>query len=144
MPLTICAKIGDSKFSILIDTGASISILPPNLIPNHRVRPTSVSISNASGDKIKTYGEIDVEVALPSIRRSFNWTFLVADVVGPILGVDFLARHALLVDCSTRKLIDARTNCTVPLVACKIVVPKELVTKFKVIYNVVSNNFYFD
>ena len=73
------------------------------------------NVSSASGTSIKVYGEVDVEVAIPSIRRTFNWTFLVADVVGPILGVEYLARHALLVDCSTRQLIYFDINRRVPL-----------------------------
>ena len=115
MPLLINAKIGNAKFSFLVDTGASISVLPLRCVPDYRLRNSNINVSNASGTSIKVYGEVDVEVAIPSIRRTFNWTFLVADVVGPILGVDFLARHALLVDCSTRQLIDSSTNRRVPL-----------------------------
>ena len=117
MPLKIKAKIGDTNTSFLIDTGASISILPYDDQYSYRIKPTNVSITNASGYPVETYGEVDLEVGIPSIRRVFSWTFLVADVVVPILGLDFLARHTLLVDCAGKQILDAKTNCKVPLEA---------------------------
>ena len=79
------------------------------------LKPTVVALSNVSGSGITTYGEIDVNLVIPSVRRSFAWTFVVADVVRPILGVDFLAANCLIVDCARQVLIDAHTNCKVPL-----------------------------
>uniref|UniRef100_A0A1I8IFH7 Integrase catalytic domain-containing protein n=1 Tax=Macrostomum lignano TaxID=282301 RepID=A0A1I8IFH7_9PLAT len=44
------------------------------------------------------------------LRRSFQWTFLVAAVIQPILGYDFLSRYGLLVDCKARQLVDPETT----------------------------------
>ena len=40
---------------------------------------------------------------------------VVADAVNPILGIDFLSRHALIIDCANRLLIDSTTNCKISL-----------------------------
>ena len=55
------------------------------------------------------------KVGIHRLRRSFPWTFVIADVIQPIIGVDFLAKHCILVDCQKNHLIDALTNISVPL-----------------------------
>lgn len=115
MPLKISAKIGYSHYSFLIDTGSVISTIPydPELKP--LLKPTAVSLTNASGHPIKTYGEISVQLDIKLIHRSFQWSFVVSDVANPILGVDFLADHSLLIDCKNRTLIDSVTNYKIVL-----------------------------
>lgn len=115
MPLKVSAKIGSSSYSFLIDTGSSVSIIPydPSLTPH--LRPTAVSLSSASGSNITCHGEVDVELGIRRIRRSFPWSFVVADVVNPILGIDFLSSNSLIVDCNNRVIIDTLTNCKIPV-----------------------------
>ena len=110
LPLKISAKIGCSSYSFLIDTGSGISILPYDPEFEPLLKPTAVSLTNASGDIIKTHGEINVQLDIRTIHRSFNWSFIVADVAHPILGVDFLVANSLLVDCKSRSLIDSITK----------------------------------
>ena len=96
LPLYISAKIGCTNFDFLVDTGATTSIVPNHPDFKFMLKPTVVALSNVSGSGITTYGEMDVNLAIPSVRRSFAWTFVVADVVRPILGVDFLAANCRL------------------------------------------------
>ena len=42
--------------------------------------------------------------------RSYIWTFVVADVHAPILGMDFLSKHGLIVDCSDYSITDKKTQ----------------------------------
>ena len=102
MPLKISATIGSKTYPFLVDTGSSVSILPnyPEFSP--KLRSTGISLSTASGSSMKTYGEIDIDLGIRRLRRSFPWSFVVADVTQPILGVDFLAKHCLLVDCKNK------------------------------------------
>ena len=51
-----------------------------------------------------------VNISNKPLRRSFWWTFVVADVAHPILGLDFLAANEILVDCHRCQLIDQQTN----------------------------------
>jgi len=115
LPLKLSATIGHKNYSFLIDTGASISLIPKytELLP--KIRPTGVSLTSASGTPITTYGEIDTDLGIRCLRRSFPWSLVVADVTQPILGIDFLAKHWLIVDCHQRNLLDAKTNRCIPL-----------------------------
>ena len=115
MPLKITGKIGYKELSFLIDTGASVSIIPSKSVNFGILQPCDFKLSNASGRKIEVLGEIQLNLDLPNIRRSFRWTFIVADVVTPIIGIDFLAKHNLLVDTTKRILLDATTNLNIPL-----------------------------
>ena len=47
------------------------------------------------------------------LRRSFLWTFLIADIDRPILGIDFLAHYDLLVAPRSQMLIDHETGLKV-------------------------------
>ena len=114
LPLTIDATIMSRNYKFLIDNGASISLIPPNAhLPS--LRPTGISLQSASKDQINCHGELDVSIAIPQLRRTYNWTFIVADVISPILGMDFLSHHDLVVSCKKRTLTDASTTCSAPL-----------------------------
>ncbi|XP_076030365.1 uncharacterized protein LOC143018661 [Oratosquilla oratoria] len=112
----------------------SDNVLPssrPNLRPNSRPPspgpqlrtsgnsmgslPTVVPLTNASGYAHSYEREVDVEFGIQRIRRSFPWSFVVADVVRPVLETDFLITKALIVDCRNRNLLDPFTGCTIPL-----------------------------
>ena len=115
LPLQLSAKIGCKSHSFLIDTGSSLSLLPfdPELTPF--LRPTAVTLTNASGASIHCYGEVDVDLGIRCIRRSVPWSFVVADVVHPILGTDFLAAQSLVVDCKNNLLVDSTTQSHIVL-----------------------------
>lgn len=115
LPLTISATIGDVHYSFLVDTGSSLSILPLNSDYYSFIYPTCVSLVNASGKPIKCHGELNTQIHIKSVRRSFDFTFVVADVMQPILGLDFLVSKGFIVDPKNRKLIDTTTNSIIPL-----------------------------
>ncbi|XP_076035332.1 uncharacterized protein LOC143021615 [Oratosquilla oratoria] len=92
-----------------------MSLLPYDSNLSHHLRPTVVPLTNASGTRIRTYGEIDVELGIQRIRRSFPWSFVVDDAVRPILGTYFLITKSLIIDCKNGYLLDPSTGCTIPL-----------------------------
>jgi cleavage and polyadenylation specificity factor subunit 1 len=47
------------------------------------------------------------------LRRDFTWHFILADVMQPLIGSDFLS-HGLLVDCKRTRLLDEITSLTTP------------------------------
>ena len=47
---------------------------------------------------------------MKDLRRSYDWTFVVANVTHPLLGVDFLHHYGLLVDCKNLKILDSETK----------------------------------
>lgn len=93
----------------LIDTGASISVIPARR--RERNHPASFTLFAANGTPIKTFGEITKTLDL-GLRRPLRWTFLLADVDNPIIGADFLFHHHILVDLNGRQLIDSKTGLT--------------------------------
>jgi hypothetical protein len=90
-------QISNRRF--LVDTGASYSIFP------HRSSAPSSGprLSGPSGSHIPCWGE--KELTLSFCGRRYLWTFLLADVQFPILGVDFLRHHHLLVDPAANRLV---------------------------------------
>jgi hypothetical protein len=74
----------------LVDTGASFSIVP------HRcsLRPSIC----ASGAGIRT-AEVKISGTV------FSWDFLLADIRFPILGIDFMRHHQLVVDVCSEHLL---------------------------------------
>ena len=117
LPLELSATLGcdNTSLTFLVDTGATVSILPykPEYYP--LLKPTVVSLTNASGHNVKCHGEMNVNLKIPCIRRTFHFTFVIADVTGPILGLDFLAHNGLSIDCKNRLLTDSSTNLSIPL-----------------------------
>jgi len=70
----------------------------------------------ANGSVIPTYGTVTLQPNL-GLRREFPWRFIVADVLQPIIGADFLAYYHLLPDIRKKKLIYGQTGLTVQGIA---------------------------
>ena len=72
----------------LVDTGAEVSVIPPNM--HGSLQPTNITLEAANHSKIKTYGKHLMNLNL-GLGRQLAWNFIVADVKFPILGADFYA-----------------------------------------------------
>ena len=98
--LEVAARLGAPALNFAtIDTGACISITPNSFINGISVIPTPVSLTTANGQPIECKGQASVEIVIPSLRRSFFWTLVIAEVVQTLLGLDFLSHFDLTVDC---------------------------------------------
>ncbi len=91
-------QVSNRRF--LVDTGASYSILPyvsslPALGPK---------LYGPAGQPIPCWGELLVHLRFQDL--DFSWKFLLANVAFPILGVDFLRAHKLLIDPVDNALLD--------------------------------------
>lgn len=104
--------------SFLVDTGADLSILPPNNIERKNI--SEYKLYAANGTEIKTYGQKILNLNL-GLRRDFKWSFLLADVTKPIIGADFLRHFDLTVDLKRKKLIDNVTSLQINCIVDKIV-----------------------
>ena len=51
-----------------------------------------------------------MEIQVPCLRRSFPWTFVIAELIHPILGFDFLEHFDILIDCKRRQITDNTTS----------------------------------
>ena len=102
--------ISNQKHNILIDTGASVSILPISLVSNMSLLDSSVRITAANNMPIKVSGEVTTHISFRKLRRSYMWTFIVADVTTPIIGLDFLQHYEFSINCATGEVSDSNTN----------------------------------
>ena len=91
----------EQKF--LVDTGAAVSVLP------HRsAAPSSgTPLTGADGRAIASWGTVTKKLCFG--LRTFLCTFILAAVSKPILGINFLAAHRLLVDPFSGSVLDAVT-----------------------------------
>ena len=98
--------IGAVRSTFVIDTGAAVSVVPKRLVNGVTITHTPISLSTATGSAIRCYGEANLELNIPCLKRVFNWNFVVADIMQPLIGMDFLSNFMISVDCSNRSIKD--------------------------------------
>ena len=108
--LTLPVRVGAAHIDFIVDTRASLSIIPVSMVNGINLSPTPVRISSATGQNIKCHGEAVIEVGIPHLHRNFSWNFVIAETTHALLGFDFLTKYELMVDCKNKKLIDPLTS----------------------------------
>ncbi|KAL7643866.1 UNVERIFIED_CONTAM: hypothetical protein RMT77_005872 [Armadillidium vulgare] len=93
------------------------------MVSNMTLFPSNITCSAANGSPIKCFGEIVACITIPKLRREFNWTFIVAEVAMPMLGMDFLHHYNLLIDCGNKTLRDNHTTLLASLKSSFMEVP---------------------
>jgi hypothetical protein len=93
----------ESKQQFMVDTGAVCSIL----LHCSKMSPTGPQLSCADGKAIPCWGSVRRRLTFG--LRTFFVTFLLAVVYRPILGLDFLSPHGLLVDPVSRQVLDSKS-----------------------------------
>ncbi len=83
----------------LVDTGAAISLLPYS----SHLYPSGPKIVNASGEKIPSWHFVQKKMQFGS--HSFTQNFLQAKVDQPVLGIAFLSKNSLTIDCNKGRVI---------------------------------------
>lgn len=107
-PRRLFVTDNSSKIRFLVDTGAEVSIFPYTLLKERRPR-SNYQLLAANNSEISTYGQRTFTLDF-GLRRSFRWTFLVADVSHPILGIDFLSFYNIIVDSRKLAIFDRTTG----------------------------------
>ena len=98
-------------FRFLIDTGAEVSVIPPSAT-DRKHRWTSLSLQAVNDSPIATYGDRLLTINI-GLWQTFQWIFIVVDVIKPILGAEFLRQYSLLVDMAQNWLTYALTKLQV-------------------------------
>ena len=83
----------------LVDTGAACSILPHH----SSQQPSNLKLVAADGRKIPTWGKKMCKINFN--KTDFSYTFVLAAVSQPILGIDFFKQFKLCVDVVNEKLV---------------------------------------
>ena len=97
--LEIAAKISATNLYLIIDTGASFSIIPRKYTTGLAIQPNAIKLSSVSGEYIKCYGKCIVEINIPMLRWSFTWTFVSTDTKTCTPWHLFLQTCYMMVDC---------------------------------------------
>ena len=79
---------------------------------DRRNQQDDLGLQAVNSTSIATYGKRSLTLNL-SLRRTFRWVFILADVQNPILGADFLRHYSLLVDVGRNRLLDTLTQLQV-------------------------------
>jgi hypothetical protein len=97
-----------------VDTGVAVSVLP------HRGLPQTASRELLGPDsrQILSWGQVQLKLSFGSMI--FSCVFWLAAMSSPILGVDFLSRHKLLVDAAGHWVIQEASlrPLTPPSIPC--------------------------
>jgi hypothetical protein len=93
----------------LVDSGASYSIIPHT----SSSPPSGPRLLGPDGAAIKCWGRQELPLKLAG--RQFTWSFLRAAVSFPIIGIDFLIHHGLLLDAARGRLSAASAGTSIPL-----------------------------
>ena len=82
-------------WGILVDTGAATSVAPKSFASDIELSPTpsTLQLTTATGKPVETYGLRKVH--LQSRGLSLEVSFVIADVVAPLLGLDIMIKDRL-------------------------------------------------
>jgi hypothetical protein len=95
----IFLKDSVSHTNYLVDTGAAISLIPFN----SSLAATGPAIVNANGSAIPSWNYVRKQLKIG--KHAFVHSFLQAKVLQPVLGLDFLSRQGISVDCKASRVI---------------------------------------
>jgi hypothetical protein len=87
-------------------------VFPRKVFPQHRSR-VDYDLCTAIGTTIYTYWWLPFSLNL-GLRGDFTWLFMVADVLQPLIGADFLPHFGVLVSCRNNRLLDGFTSLLTP------------------------------
>ena len=88
-------SLAAEPWALLVDTGAATSVAPKSFAPHLELSPapSTFQLATATGEAIKIFGLRHVHLQCQDL--SFKVSFVIADVVTPILGLDTLMQHNL-------------------------------------------------
>ena len=95
-----------SRKRCLLDTGSQVSLWPASTTSSPS-SPSSIRLAAVNGTPIKSFGRVKKQIKLGD--RSYSFTFILAHVKRPILGLDFLQAFKMSIDLCKRRLAHSGT-----------------------------------
>ena len=102
----------------MVDSGSSLSVVPVRKEDKKNLDP-KFNLRAANGQLIHTFGERLLTVDL-GYSTPIQWIFTIAEVKDPVIGIDFLTQHDLVLRPGVRTLSSARDGCSTKLFCKKI------------------------
>ena len=100
-----------THIEFMVDSGSCRSVIPCRRPVTHPSVTGFMSCLN--GFKVPTFESVELELTL-NLSRSFTWTFVKADILFAILGLDFLSHFGLLIDPRRGRLVQTDENPVKP------------------------------
>ena len=92
-------RLNDSDADILLDSGASCSVIHKNYVLPSSIRPlNSIRLTNADGTGLTSMGTSTVKVQLDSFITSHAFIVVEQLSAPAIIGCDFLRQHGVVID----------------------------------------------
>ena len=91
-----------THIEFMVDSDSRRSVIPYHRPATHSSVTGFMSCLN--GFEVPTFESVELELTL-NLGRLFTWTFVKADVLFAILGLDFLTHFGLLVDARRGRLV---------------------------------------
>ena len=121
-----------SNTRFLVDTEAEVSVCP--LSPFDRQHKSrNLTLQAANNTSICKYSTKLIALKL-ELHRSFKQVFIIADVQYPIIGIDFLQCHKLLVDVHNKCLLDIVSHLKVNILASSFQPPNLVISPCSISY----------
>ena len=104
--IIIRGKCEDKDATFFVDTGSAVSLVSKCFIDllglTDQIERTNVTLSSFTSDRIKTYGELTLEVVVANCRVKHR--MIITDLIDShfLLGLDFLSLHQMNVDVTHR------------------------------------------
>ena len=98
-----------TKVNFIIDTGAAVSLIPRSQFSKFKKYRGPQNLIAANQTPIHIFGTKKLNLDVGS-RYTLPWFFKVANVDVPILGIDFLRYHGLMIDVVSNRLILPNDN----------------------------------
>jgi hypothetical protein len=114
----IKGKINDTQISVLIDPGATLSYIAPDVVESNKLKKLkhtkSWLVQLATSTKRKVVDFIsDLEFTLDGQRIRTNLNILPLGSYDMIIGMDWLEQHKSILDCYTKILSYKDNFCTI-------------------------------
>ena len=103
--IVVCGTVNGIESPCLIDTGASVSLVPISIVVGKPLRPCSgnVNLQAVNGTRLQVLGEVDLLVYLDYWVAPRRFMVVPTDT-GPLMGSDFLLHHRMIVDLKRGRL----------------------------------------
>ena len=109
------------RISVLLDSGASSSVIHKDIVKKLRIKPTSPTVWNTAAGPLSTEGKVTITFALPELSPSASITTTVH--VHPtqiarydmIIGRDLMTELGIDVMFSTSTIDWGRMNASIPM-----------------------------
>ncbi|XP_062519288.1 uncharacterized protein LOC134194377 [Corticium candelabrum] len=111
--LLVSVCIGRKAWNCLVDTGASVSVISHKWLEKFTGKqsqlemridllPEGFALKNVDGSDIHVTGSLSLVIRMSEWTVSHKFVVADVDIPGPILGIDFLSQHAVVLDLKER------------------------------------------